>query len=147
MFLTGTFRRSVDEKQRVSIPKRLRTALAESESPTFYLAPGTDGSLAVYSERAFTRLAGLLAEASPTGQDVRAFGRLFYARAHLVEMDAQGRIGVPQELVRLADLGNEVMLVGVGDHIEIWNVDRWNQYLEHKQANYDEIAEKAFGKS
>lgn len=146
MLLTGTFRRAVDEKQRVSIPKRLRTVLElAGKNAALYLAPGTDGSLALYTERAFAALGERLAEASPTGKEVREFGRLFYAMAKRVEMDAQGRIRIPLELFRLAELSQEVMMVGVRDKIEIWDTARWEQYLGDKQPRYDEIAEKAFG--
>lgn len=146
MLLTGTFRRAVDEKQRVSIPKRLRAILElAGKNAALYLAPGTDGSLALYTERAFTALGDRLAQASPTGKEVRDFGRLFYAMAQSVEMDAQGRIRIPQELFQLAELDQEVVMIGVRDKVEIWDQARWEQYLGDKQPKYDEIAERAFG--
>ena len=70
MLLTGTFVRAVDEKLRVAVPKHFRDAWGKQ---VLYLAPGTDGSLAIYTEETFSKLASRLAEASPTGQDVRAF--------------------------------------------------------------------------
>ena len=73
MLLTGTFPRSVDEKLRVALPKPLRACLGEPEPPALIVAPGTDGSLSVYSEAAFGRLAERLELASPTHEDVRAF--------------------------------------------------------------------------
>jgi MraZ protein len=88
-------------------------------------------------------LAELLARASPTGQDVRAFRRLFYARAQAVEIDAQGRIRIPPELAQLASLAKEGVLIGVQDHLELWERGRWESYLAEKQAHYDEIAEGA----
>ena len=149
MLLTGTFRRSVDEKQRISIPKRLRTALQEAakddtDRSDLYITPGTDGSLAIYSEAAFMRLAEKLSAGSPTGQNVRAFSRLFYAQAQRAEMDVQGRVRVEPELFQLAALSKEVVMVGVGDHIELWGVDRWEAYRTEQQARYDELAERAF---
>jgi MraZ protein len=146
MLLTGTFRRSVDEKQRVSVPKRLRSGLESAgKHAALYLAPGTDGSLALYTEPAFEALGDRLAAASPTGQEVRDFGRLFYAMAQSVEMDTQGRIRIPQELFALAKLDQEVMMIGVRDKVEIWDRARWESYLGDKQPRYDEIAERAFG--
>lgn len=144
MLLTGTFHRSVDEKQRVAIPKRIRAALGERENSLLYVAPGTDGSLALYTKEGFQQLARRLSGASPTGPNVRAFSRLFYARAQCVEMDRQGRIRVPPELAQLAGLTKEAVLVGVGDHLELWDRIRWEAYSKEKQAHYDEIAEQAF---
>ena len=94
---------------------------------------------------AFQALGERLAEASPTGKEVRDFGRLFYALAQRVEMDAQGRIRIPQELFQLAELDQEVMMIGVRDKVEIWDTARWERYLGDKQPKYDEIAERAFG--
>jgi MraZ protein len=145
MLLTGTFSRSIDEKLRVAIPKPLRPVLERPDGGGFYVAPGTDRSLALYPEEAFARLAEHLARASPTRQDVRAFTRLFYARAQRVELDAQGRVRIPRELADLARLQKEVVLLGVQDHLELWSAERWQAYLAEKQTHYDEIAEAAFG--
>jgi MraZ protein len=144
MFLTGTFGRAVDEKFRIAVPKPLREALEEAGKGVLYLAPGTDGSLALYTEAALARLAERLEQASPNGVDVRAFSRLFYARAQAVELDGQGRIRIPTELATLAGLQKEVVLVGVHDHLELWDRGRWDQYVADKQTRYDMIAEGAF---
>ncbi|HBO44889.1 MAG TPA: division/cell wall cluster transcriptional repressor MraZ [Planctomycetaceae bacterium] len=144
MLLTGTFNRSVDDKLRVAIPKGLREALDGQPGIGLYVAPGTDGSLAIYSETSFASLGERFAGVSPTQQNVRAFTRLFYARAQRVELDKQGRVRIPPELAELAGLGREAVLLGVQDHLELWAVERWRQYLDERQGNYDEIAEAAF---
>ena len=95
---------------------------ATEKNAALYLAPGTDGSLALYTESAFAALGDRLAKSSPTGKEVRDFGRLFYAMAQSVEMDGQGRIRIPLELFQLAELGQEVMMVGVRDKVEIWDL-------------------------
>ncbi len=144
MLFTGEFSRAIDEKLRVAIPKGFREALDGGEKRGIYIAPGTDQSLALYTEETFARLAERLAQASPTRQDVRAFNRLFYARAQRVELDTQGRVRIPPELAGLARLDREVVLLGVQDHVEIWAADRWKSYLAEQQSHYDEIAEAAF---
>jgi len=145
MLLTGTFSRSIDQKQRVAIPKRLRDALGSPQGGDLYVAPGTDGSLAIYTEESFGQLADRLTGASPTQREVREFTRLFYGSAQRVELDRQGRIRIPAELAERAALEGEVVLVGVRDHLELWAVDRWKSYLNEKQSHFDEIAEAAFG--
>lgn len=145
MLLTGTFGRSIDEKMRVAIPKRLRVAMECPEGGVLYVAPGTDESLAIYTEQAFARLAERWAGLSPTRQDVRAFTRLFYARAQRVEVDKQGRVRIPSELAEFAKADKEVVLLGVQDHLELWAAERWKSYLAEKQSHYDEIAETALG--
>ena len=146
MLLTGTFHRSLDEKNRLAIPKRLRDAMGHPERSAVYLAPGTDGSLSLYSEDDFARLANQLNGSSPTGSDVRAFSRLFYAQAERLEIDRQGRMRVSPELAALASLSKEVVLIGVRDHLEIWDREVWQSYFSQKQLHYDEIAENAFSR-
>ena len=147
MLFTGTYPRSLDDKQRLALPKRLRDALGPAPHTPLYLTPGTDGSLALYTQEAFTRLGQQLAQASPVAQDTRAFSRLFYAQAEAVEVDSQGRIRIPQELAQLAGLQREVMLLGVRDHMELWDKGRWDQYLNQRQPHYDQLAENAFDES
>jgi MraZ protein len=144
MLLTGTFARSLDEKQRLAIPKRLRDALGSSLK-ALYVTPGNDGSLALYTEEELSKLADRLAASSPAQQEVRAFGRLFYARAERVELDSQGRVRIPPDLALAANLQKDVVLLGVQNHMELWDKALWERYLAGQQPRYDEIAEAAFG--
>jgi len=141
MLLTGNYERVLDEKLRFALPKPLREPLAAAGR--LVLTPGTDGSLAIFSKDAFESLADRLASRSPTGQDVRAYSRLLYAQSHSVEIDSQGRIRLPAELARLASLEGEIMLLGVGDRIELWNKSRWEAYLADLAPRYDQLAEAA----
>ena len=81
MLLTGTFVRAIDEKLRLAIPKRLRDALGAGPERILFVTPGTDRSLAIYTEESLGKLGQRLAAASPAGPEVRAFSRLFYAQA------------------------------------------------------------------
>lgn len=144
MVLTGCYVRAIDEKLRVAIPKRLRDAMEPGIERGLYVAPGTDGSLALYTEEVFASLADRLAEVSPQGQNVRAFRRLYYAQAERVDVDGQGRIRIPPELAKLAELAKEAVLLGVHDHLELWDKSHWEAYLTEKSPQYDEIAEQAW---
>ena len=145
MLLTGTFPRVIDEKQRIAIPKRLRDAFKTDDGPeVLFLAPGTDESLLIYTEASFSRLADQLAASSPTGQDVRAFSRLFFSQAERLELDRQGRMRVPAELVRHASLDKDAVLVGVRDHLELWDQSKWDAYVVHENEQFDQTAERAF---
>lgn len=148
MLLTGTYQRSIDEKQRIALPKPIRDALAaRATSNVFYLTPGSDGSVSVFAEKSFEQLAERLAEASPVSDEVRAFGRLFYANARRVELDRQGRLRLPRELAEWACLGGEISMVGVGDHIELWEAARWREYVSQQQPQFDQLAASAFKES
>jgi MraZ protein len=142
MLLTGTYQRALDDKQRLALPKRFRELLAANDQPLF-LTPGTDGSLALFAGSAFARMAEKLAAQSPTAHDVRAFGRLLYGQSQSIELDGQGRFRVPADLARHAELARDCVLIGVGDHVELWDKDRWEAYLAEQQPRYDQLAESA----
>src|SRR5262245_2753691 len=145
MLLTGNYERTLDEKLRLALPKSLRETL--SAAGPLVLTPGTDGSLAIFPQQTFADLAAKLAARSPTGQDVRAFSRLLYAQSRPVEVDSQGRIRLPAEMARQAGLDGDVVVVGVGDRIELWNKSRWEAYLADLAPRYDELAEAALSES
>jgi MraZ protein len=141
MLLTGNYERSLDEKLRLALPKQLRLALASAGQ--LVITPGTDGSLALFPQQSFAALADRLAARSPAGHDVRAFSRLLYAQSRGVEVDSQGRIRLPAELASLAELEGDVVLLGVGDRVELWNKSRWEAYFARLSPRYDDLAEAA----
>lgn len=143
MLLTGSYRRTLDDKLRLAIPKQLRDAVGFTDQTVLYLAPGTDGSLAIYTQEVFDQLGQRLASASPAAQEMRSFSRLFYAQAQMAEVDKQGRLRIPPELAQLAKLSNEVVLLGVRDHMELWDAVTWTSYLNDNQPKYDRLAENA----
>jgi MraZ protein len=143
MLFTGTFHRSLDDKLRFAIPKPFRDVFADARPPVLYVAPGTDGSLELYTEASLARIAQALEGGPRNDREVRAFSRLFYAQVQRVEVDKQGRVRLPADLAQWASLQKEVVLLGVRDHIELWDRQRWEAYLDSTQPRYDELAERA----
>jgi MraZ protein len=142
MLLTGSFPRLLDDKLRFAIPKPLRDAIGSPDESILYLAPGTDGSLALYPEETFMRLADRVEQGSSHGRDLAAFSRLFYAQAQRIELDKQGRLRLPVELAEWAGLQKEIILLGVRDHLEVWNREQWETYLSRTQPHYDDLASR-----
>ncbi len=141
MPFTGTYERNLDEKQRLPVPKQLRDELAkESCSCVLFITPGTDGSLAIYSEKAFQDYTQKLSLLSANDPNVRTYLRLYYSQAEQVEMDKQGRIRIPDRLMKLAGLEHEVVLLGVHQHIELWDLTKWSQFLTQNQSEFDQFA-------
>ena len=134
----------MDSKNRFAVPKRLREELGGEELETLFVAPGTESSLDLYSTSAFEQLADRVAAQSPTRADIRDYKRLFYGRAERVDLDSQGRIRIPDRLVSFAHLEKEIVLIGVHDHVEVWDADTWQQFLEKKQFEFDRMAGSVF---
>lgn len=144
MLLTGTYPRALDEKGRLALPKRVREQLKE---PTvLYVTPGADQSLWLYTEAELERLAGKLDEAPATDAEARVFRRLYFAQTETVDLDKTGRILIPERLAQFAKLTKEVVLVGVRDHLELWDAPRWQAFVNEHAARFDTVAEKAFEK-
>jgi MraZ protein len=141
VLFTGSYRRALDDKSRLPIPRSLRTH--DTEPGRLYLTPGLDGCLAIYPEPAFAAVAERLAGASPAVREVRDYSRLFYSQAACVTPDSQWRIRVPPQLAQWAGLTGEIVVVGVRDHLEVWPADKWEAYVSRCDSKYDELAELA----
>ena len=142
MALTGTWPRSVDAKGRLAVPKRVRDELGGDALLELFIAPWTDKSLALFTTSAFEALAERFKSSSKA--DVRNYMRLFYARADRGDLDRQGRIRIPDRLKEFAELDQKVVLLGVSDHLEIWDASRWDVYVAQLNPQFDEIAEQAY---
>lgn len=146
MLLTGCYRRTLDDKSRLAIPKQLRDAMGPHETNLF-IAPGTDKALVIYTSAVLEQMGQALGKLSPAAKDTRAFSRLFYAQAQPADVDKQGRLRIPTELASLAGIQTEVVVVGVRDRIELWDASSWDRFLTENQASYDSLAEAVLGQA
>jgi MraZ protein len=144
MALTGTWPRTLDDKGRLAVPKRVREDLGGTDLNSLFLAPWTEKSLAVFTPKDFDALAQRFSEKSAGKIDVRNYMRLFYARAEHLDVDSQGRLRIPDRLKAFAELKREVVLLGVSDHLELWDATRWDAYVAQLNPQFDEIAEHAY---
>ena len=145
MLLAGTHPRTLDDKKRLALPRRIRGQIAERSGPLF-IAQGLDRCLWLYDERALEELAEKLDRAPATDVEARIFRRLFFAQMEAVDIDKAGRILVPDRLIEYAGLTHSVVLLGVRDHLELWDADRWKNYLSEHGPHFDKVAEGAFRK-
>ncbi len=142
MALTGTWPRSLDDKGRLAVPKRMRDDLGGETLTELFVAPWTEKSLALFTPAAFEKLAERFREKTANA-GVRDYMRLFYARAERVDVDAQSRIRIPDRLKEFAELNRDVVLLGVNDHVELWDQARWDSYVSDLNPQFDVIAEQA----
>lgn len=144
MLLTGTYPRTLDDKKRLTFPKRVRDLLSNPE--TVFISPGPDQSLWLYTEDGLEQMARKLDTAPATDAEARVFRRLYFAQTEAVDIDGSGRVLLPERLIQFAGLSHEVVLLGVRDHLELWDGPRWQQYLGQHAPRFDAVAESAFGK-
>ncbi len=120
---TGQFERTIDAKNRIQLPSPLRGAIdPETDGDLVYVTFGEHrGTLSLFTERAFNELASRSeSEFKPTREALQ-FELQFYGLTAVVELDKQGRFVLPERLLKKARLGPEIVLVGQGNRIDIWN--------------------------
>jgi MraZ protein len=106
-----------------------------------------DGCVAVYTRAAWESLvARRLGGLDPFSREARQMSRFLLAGAADSELDRQGRVVLPQPLVAYARLGREVVVAGVGDHLEIWDRATWKAHLEEVEKNAEHVAERLAGR-
>jgi MraZ protein len=126
----GDSSHTLDDKGRVFVPKRFQEGLSRTQDGTLvaYLSRGQDTCLYLFSELGFERALEELNTRVFSGEDVRGVKRVFFANTMRVELDASGRILIPEKLREGAGLGKEIVLIGVGDRAEIWPKGAWEKY-------------------
>ena len=77
-----------------------------------------------------------------THKNARAFVRYFFSGACDGELDKQGRVRIPQNLIHYADLQQKSVIIGVGTRMEIWSEALWDAYNEDESLSYDQIAQQ-----
>jgi MraZ protein len=130
--LTGTFPCNLDDKKAMTLPKAIRDQLGNSD--TVLISPGPDKCLWLTNQAHLERLAQRLEQSPAREVDVRVFRRLYFAQTEKTALTADGRVAISERLAQFAGLHQEVVLVGIDDHFELWDAARWRQYTQQKSA-------------
>jgi MraZ protein len=130
----GHYEHSLDSKDRLTVPARFRAALADG----VVLCAGLDPCVEVYPTAEYTRFEQtVLSELNPLNRHGRMMRRRFHGRSHDETLDSAGRVRIPRHLIGHADLAEgPCVVIGVADHLEIWNPDAWATH----EAEIDETA-------
>lgn len=144
----GQFQTTLDEKGRFALPARLRNITGPAGRSQLegwlVLTKGLEGCLSLYTESEWDEIQKRLSSLSFTQRDFRYFIRRFYSMAATVTPDRSGRILVPANLIAEAGLKKELLLIGVNKWIEIWNPERYEEYLKQYDSSYEDVAERLF---
>lgn len=130
MFL-GEFVHTLDEKSRLTLPAKFRARLADG----VVLTAGTDRCLLVYPLDEFKLLFERVSALPVMGTEAATLRRMLYSNAHDAVPDKQNRVVVPQTLREYAQITTDVIVVGVGKFIEMWNPKEWQRAREQVQTH------------
>jgi MraZ protein len=136
LLLTGTYEHSIDAKNRLAMPAEIRETLErEGESKVFYIVP-LEGVVALFPESVFRQRAEDLERSPLPPERVLDYELVFFSAARRVEIDGQHRIRLPEAVLSDVNIGRDVVLLGVRDHLQIKDRQRW--YDERRKTLSDQ---------
>jgi MraZ protein len=133
----GEYQHSLDSKNRIIVPAKLREGLGNK----FVITKGLDGCLYAYPLEEWKILEDKLKTLPLTNKDARTFVRFFFSGACEVELDKQFRGLIPQNLKEYAKIEKDIVSIGVLSRVEIWSKEMWENYND-LNVDFDYIAEK-----
>ena len=136
MFI-GEYEHNVDAKGRLIMPAKLRDDIGDK----FIITKGLDGCLFGFSQKEWDNFEEKLKALPLAQKNARNFVRFFLSGAVECDIDKQGRFLIPANLREHAELDKEIVIIGVGTRLEIWNRDKWQKYSNDENISADEIAE------
>jgi len=135
--LIGKYYHSLEEKGRISLPRKFR-----DQADEWVVTRGLDGCLFIFKKDKFEAELSQLAERTFTKKANRDLTRLMANDASAVKTDDNGRVHLPEYLIEFARLVKDLVIVGSGSRIEVWDRDSYHAYLNQLEADAEDIAEK-----
>ena len=136
MFL-GEYQAKFTGKGRVILPKKMRDAISGKE---LILSRGFEECIFGYDLINWEIEAKKQLEISTTEERARYLRRYLFSASVSVELDSQGRFIIPSALLKYAKLGREIVIIGAGDHFEVWNNNFWKKHLKIIEGEYARVS-------
>lgn len=131
MFL-GTYEPKLDTKSRLILPAKYRDQLA----PGLVITRGQEHCLYIFAREEFEQMYQELRRAPLSSKQARDYVRVMLSGASDEIPDKQGRIVIPANLRKYAALEKDLVVIGAGARIEIWNREAWEAYLNEKESEF-----------
>ena len=132
---SGEHNVTMDDKGRVFVPARFRDDLG----PNLMMWRGMAGQIMMYPKPTWQKMADALSQQA-TSQHVREVRWMVFSATE-EEPDRQGRIVIPQSLRKHAELGSDIVVVGLDDHVEVWSEARWEALTARFLTSAGDIAD------
>jgi MraZ protein len=136
----GSHQTVLDDKGRITVPRKFHDLMERSDHVTWYVTRGYKGSLYLYNLQEWAKFVQRAESLDPMDPQAHDFLRLVYGCAMDVRVDRQGRMPIPSQLRSLASLERDVVLVGMKDHLELWQKDAWDAYQAGKGPEIEAMA-------
>ena len=141
-FFSGEYICKIDAKGRLVLPAKIKNNLPEVQRDQLVVKRGFEPCLVLYPmlewKKVFSKVSGL----NEFNKEFRKFQRNFLRGCTEVELDNNARMLVPKTMQLFAEIEKEVIVVGMGNRVEIWNPTKYEEYLIKDEDEFSELAEK-----
>ncbi len=127
MFL-GSFKTYFSGKNRLILPKRFRKELGNEDK--FYILLGENGEIWGFDPLNWMKLTESVLKFPLSTEEGRVRRLKLFPKAEECTLDSQGRFILPQEFMEKLNFKEEVLIIGAGDHFEVWDLDLWEKQQE-----------------
>lgn len=124
---TGNYDCTLDEQGGLTLPAEVHEMLATPRPRVLYVAPAADQGLWLFTASGLRRFVAQRDAASASEKEEKE-RRLWFSKVAQVDVAANGQFQIPADLIDEAGLQKDLVLVGINDHFEIWDADRWDAY-------------------
>ncbi|HEY1859267.1 MAG TPA: hypothetical protein VGG61_02880 [Gemmataceae bacterium] len=126
--LTGTHGCKLDEKNGLTLPKAVREQMGEQE--TLFVTLGSDHCVWLTTAAGLEKLTDRLEKSPAVEDEAKVARRRYFAQTERIAVDKNGYFMIPAALLESVGLKQDAVLIGVGDHFELWDVQRWHKYSQ-----------------
>lgn len=140
-FFTSEFESKLDPKGRLILPSRIKVQLPEGDQE-LVIRRGFEQCLIIYPMVEFKKVFSKISSLSEFNEEYRKLQRNFFSGTATVELDSNGRFVVPKNMLTYAQLDKDVILVGMGNKVEVWNPTIYEKHLINDQSELSKLAQK-----
>ena len=145
-FFKGQENYSIDNKGRVNIPVKMRKAISPEANGVFNITKGTDKCIYAYPMDEWKNYEEKFTQLNQYDEKQRYFLRESLRWSEEVNLDGQNRLSIPKKLLEFAGIESKVTIVGMVDHIEFWNPEVFDKYINGQSESYETVAGDVMGK-
>jgi len=141
-FFTSEYECKLDAKGRLVLPAKIKASLPKASGNEIAIRRGFEPCLVLYPlveyKKIFSKVAGL----SEFNEEFRTLQRNFFRGNSMIELDNNGRFLIPRPMLKHALIERQVIVVGMGNRVEIWNPEKYDEFLIKDQSKFSELAQK-----
>ena len=141
-FFTSEYESKLDAKGRLVLPSRIKAQLPEGDSHELVIRRGFEPCLIIYPMVEFKKVFSKISSLSEFNEEYRKLQRNFLSGVITVELDNNGRLLIPRNVLAHAQVDKDVMLVGTGSKVEIWNPSIYEKHQIQDPGELSKLAEK-----